>query len=1113
MDRIIDNIQKLYEGKKLIPFIGAGLSIPFKIPLWKGIILHLSKKVPVEYQPSIVFDINTNDYWSAISNIKKYGAFDELELQEHIQAYILENQISELPAERHNYFDLCSLNFETFITTNYDNLLYDHIKGGKHIPLNLHEWKGSSMDLLGTENHKRIWHLHGNLSNVGSIVISKEKYDELYLNEKYNAFFSMLEGSNSFLFMGFSFNDYYFSQILKKYNDIFNVSHYILLDRPTQEQVVELKEKYRLNVIQYDSTQEGHEVEIKSFLNKIGKKKSNTLKTKYIPQFSDLWNVPYKRNPFFLGRDFELDLLEKNLISQNSVSFIQAVSGLGGVGKTQLAVEFCYKKKDSYTWIWWINAENIASITASYEVLAKQLKLPNEDEKRNNIVIDVIKKWMQVNDNWLVVFDNLIEESKLETFLPPAFLGHVIVTTRKSNVSSVLNPLNIDKFTRKDSIKFLLKRTKKEQEFEETCSQLAELLGDLPLALEQAGAYIIQTGISINGYVDRFKKYRDKLTRKGKPINYDYTLATTWEISFEEIDKKNPVALDFLYLCAFLSPDEISLDLFFYENYSPKFIRDNIPTELDLDEILSLLRSFSLIKSTDLGFSIHRLVQAIMIDKLPEKKRKFFINVSLDLIMNSWRSINLNKHALISHTLVVTEHAINNKSSLVKVTQLLNILAVKLIETGEYKKSKELLEKAIKIDEEFHSEENDYLARDYNNIAISCIKLSEFEESEIWIDKCFNVTTNAHEDYIDFLNTLATLRREQGEFIESINLYKGILSRYEVNKENSGTEIFTIYNNLALSLEEVGEFGKAIELYEVIIENLKGVKNKSTISKLAQIYSNLSLILERIGDYKKAKVNILESIKIVKEHLEGNEVFLANYYNNLGFIFFKTFQHNENIGINTDNELDIAKKYINRSLRLFRKVIGENHLHYCSILNNLGMIYEKEGNFNQAKKKYTEGIKIIRLLGHDNHQLLSSIESNLGSVCWMSGEFKKGEELLFSALERDIMKYGECHLEVATDFEKLGCMYFEVQEFEKAKKYFLDAYNLFKKILGSHNPSTVLSLENLYYTYKRLGDSKEIQKKIPILIDSCKRLYGENHYKVTNFKKIHHQKTIQKNRK
>ncbi|MGG2087920.1 SIR2 family protein [Priestia aryabhattai] len=271
MEATLEKLFAVYEKEELIPFVGSGFSYPFEIPTWESLITELAKKVPPQFHPSIEYDISINDYWSAILNIKKYGNWDELELQEYVREIILEKQSTTKLDDEHNYCDLLSLNFNTFITTNYDNLLYENIKGGKDIPLNLHEWTGGSMGLKGTKERKRVWHLHGNLSNVGSIVLSKEKYDELYENEKYNNFFSVLEGNNSFLFLGFSFNDFYFKNLLKKYNDIFKVSHFILIDRPSQKQIIDLKEQYRLNVIPYDSTKNGHVSEIRNFLNKLKK--------------------------------------------------------------------------------------------------------------------------------------------------------------------------------------------------------------------------------------------------------------------------------------------------------------------------------------------------------------------------------------------------------------------------------------------------------------------------------------------------------------------------------------------------------------------------------------------------------------------------------------------------------------------------------------------------------------------------------------------------------------------------------------------------------------------------------------------------------------------------
>ncbi|MCK2017947.1 tetratricopeptide repeat protein [Peribacillus frigoritolerans] len=280
------------------------------------------------------------------------------------------------------------------------------------------------------------------------------------------------------------------------------------------------------------------------------------------------------------------------------------------------------------------------------------------------------------------------------------------------------------------------------------------------------------------------------------------------------------------------------------------------------------------------------------------------------------------------------------------------------------------------------------------------------------------------------------------------------------------------------------------------------MENKSLINKLSLTYSNLALVLERIGNLKEAKESILQSIHIVKEYLNGNEVLLAKYYNNLGFIYLKVFEYKKNIRSSTNNELDLAKKYINRSLRLFRKIIGENHLHYCSILNNLGMVYEKEGNFNEAKKKYMQGINNIKVIGQVNHKILSQLESNLGSASWMSGDFKEGEELLLSALERDISIYGQIHLEVAMDLEKLALMYFESKQFEKSANYYLNAYNIFKKTVGRFTPTTVLCLENLFYIKRLQDDSKEIKRIFPILLEASKKLYGENHVNVTNLKKL-----------
>ncbi|WP_199926727.1 SIR2 family NAD-dependent protein deacylase [Brevibacillus brevis] len=249
LDHKIAQLKKLYSEGKLIPFIGSGLSYPFDIPTWEGLIKELLCYVPDKLQPSIEFDLETHDYWSAVDNIKKYANFSEFEVQEKVKD-LIENRVKkEVNIEDHNYGDLGKMKFNTFLTTNYDDLLYQYLEGEKYYPIDLSSATVKSTELHNTDRKKRIWHLHGSLSNTGSIVLSREGYKQVYSQEKYRTLFSTLLGNNTLLFLGFSFEDQYIKQLIKDYKPYFNNTHYILLSNPSAERIRELKEECGLEVI------------------------------------------------------------------------------------------------------------------------------------------------------------------------------------------------------------------------------------------------------------------------------------------------------------------------------------------------------------------------------------------------------------------------------------------------------------------------------------------------------------------------------------------------------------------------------------------------------------------------------------------------------------------------------------------------------------------------------------------------------------------------------------------------------------------------------------------------------------------------------------------------
>lgn len=252
----MQKLQKAYKEKRLFPFVGAGLSAPFKIPTWGEMIdIIASKYVDAPLLPSIKHYINKYDYWNAIESIKEFGEINEMILQKEI-CDIIKERVSlnkSIKNDAHNYSDLANLNAKNYLTTNYDFLIYEFLPIKTTIPQVLHKVEISSQLFFEDRSEPRIWHLHGHVDDYGSIVISKDKYEELYSNSKYIDMFKLFQGAGVLLFMGFSFNDFYIQDLLKRNNKSFNSEHFIILDNPTSEAKKKFINEFGINVIEYDS--------------------------------------------------------------------------------------------------------------------------------------------------------------------------------------------------------------------------------------------------------------------------------------------------------------------------------------------------------------------------------------------------------------------------------------------------------------------------------------------------------------------------------------------------------------------------------------------------------------------------------------------------------------------------------------------------------------------------------------------------------------------------------------------------------------------------------------------------------------------------------------------
>jgi hypothetical protein len=244
---------------------------------------------------------------------------------------------------------------------------------------------------------------------------------------------------------------------------------------------------------------------------------------------------------------------------------IVALQGLGGVGKSQVALEFAHQGRSTGTYglTWWIRAE--ASITLLEDLAALVPVISAADSaKRQEAARNAVTK-LQGLSGWLLVFDNTLNAAEVRPWLP-AGSGHILITSReRGSWAQTAESFDLAEFTRTESLAYLRGRLRRD---DPEASALATALGDLPLALAQACSYLdLHDGLPIRRYLQLYHLESGPATLLATGVDpaYPGSVATTWLMHFAELRRKDPAALQLLQLCAHLRPDRIDLTLILSE--------------------------------------------------------------------------------------------------------------------------------------------------------------------------------------------------------------------------------------------------------------------------------------------------------------------------------------------------------------------------------------------------------------------------------------------------------------------------------------------------------------------------------------------------------------------
>jgi hypothetical protein len=325
-----------------------------------------------------------------------------------------------------------------------------------------------------------------------------------------------------------------------------------------------------------------------------------------------VWKVP-ARNPNFTGRSADLAAVEAALASGARVT-VQSIRGMGGVGKTQLATEFAHARAGDYDLVYWIAAEEPATIPDQFTALAQQLDLdPVPDPE---VLQGQVHDRLRSVPGWLLIFDNADAAEDIRAWLPggplpPGIPGHVIVTTRRAGFGALGDVLELDVIDLPSAVTLL--RTRVPDLPEDVAQDIARELGQLPLALEQAAAYLDRSAMPARDYLDLLRARAADLYARGKVSGRGETIATLWDIALERISGEDPAAVVLLELCAYLAPEPIPLDLFtLHAGSLPEPLSAAAADQLAFNEVIGTLVDYSLAKRTPAGLQLHRLVQGVI---------------------------------------------------------------------------------------------------------------------------------------------------------------------------------------------------------------------------------------------------------------------------------------------------------------------------------------------------------------------------------------------------------------------------------------------------------------------------------------------------------------------
>ncbi|KAF2190064.1 FabD/lysophospholipase-like protein [Zopfia rhizophila CBS 207.26] len=745
------------------------------------------------------------------------------------------------------------------------------------------------------------------------------------------------------------------------------------------------------------------------------------------------WVVPFQRNPQFVGRSLEIGKVDAMLFSETRCERV-AIVGLGGVGKTQIALEFAHQLRERQPdyLVFWIPVTNVESMLEAYLEIGQQLQIPNLEQEKADVQKLVQRRLSQESSGrWLLVFDNADDTDmwmeranntedlgRRIDYLPKSKHGSILFTTRSRKAATKLAGKNVVSVGEMDETmaKDLLKKSLIDQDLftsDRAAADLLQKLTNLPLAIVQAAAYINENQITLSEYAallddteqNIINLLSEEFEDEGRYQEIKNPVATTWLISFEQIRTRDPLAAEYLSFMSCVNAKDI-----------PKSLLPPAESAKKAVEALGTLSAYSFITEhrTDPLLDLHRLVHLATRNWLRMKgSRGEWAAKALERLEEVFPdSDHINRsvwrmylpHAQYALEFELEEDVGNGK------TELLWKFGKCAHSDGRYKEAEKAFAQVMQIRKRVLGEE--------------------------------------HLSTLTSMANLASTYRNQGRWKEAEELFVQVM---ETRKRVLGEEhlsTLTSMANLASTYRNQGRWKEAEELEVQVMETssrVLGEEHPSTLTSMA----NLASTYRNQGRWKEAEeleVQVMEtSSRVLGEEHPSTLTSMANLastYRNQG-------------------RWKEAEELFVQVMETRKRVLGEEHPSTLTSMANLASTFWNQGRWKEAEELQAKELEICsRVLGAEHPDTLTSM-ANLASTYRNQGRWKEAEELFVQVMETRKRVLGEEHPDTLTSMNNLASTWKHQGRHTEAFKLMEECVKLQIQIMGANHPHTLSSSTRL----------------------------------------------------